>query len=186
MAKKMNDSIMDAIKYTWKKMARVFWLWLILIPIFGWFPAYGYILSVIRSIVKGDDKALPAFGSYWTNFVEGFYYFLFMIILGIIIQIVIRIPLVGWIVYLYVILITPMLIANYAVKKKFAAFFDVGKATKMVFGHFGSYIVMILKSIVVTLFFLVCSIPIITMIWTLPAMQFGGQFLIAQFYRKFK
>jgi len=81
-------------------------------------------------------------------------------------------------------LIVPVLAINYAVKRRFGAFFEIGLATKMVFGNFGAYIVMILKTIVVGLFWLLCSIPIITLIWTLPAMQFSSGFLLAQFYRK--
>lgn len=182
----INNTIKDAIKYPWTKMQRAFWFWLIIIPIFGWFPLYGYILDMIQNVVKGNDKALPKFGKYWPSFTHGFYYFLFSIIFAIVIGLVMRIPLVGWIVYIYAVLIMPILVVNYGVKRKFSAFFDIGLATKMVFGHFIDYIVVLLKTIVVGLFWLVCSIPIITLIWTLPAMQFSSQFLVAQFYRKYK
>lgn len=186
LKKGINDSIKDAIKYPWTKMQRAFWFWLIIIPVFGWFPLYGYILDIVQNIVKGGDRELPKFGKYWPSFVHGFYYFVFSAILGIVLSIVVRIPLVGWIVYLYFVLITPMLIANYAVKRRFGAFFDIGLATKIVFGHFVEYIVLILKTIVVMIFWAVCSIPIITLIWTIPAAQFSSQFLLAQFYRKYK
>ena len=182
----IRNTIKDAIKYPWTKMQRAFWFWLIIIPIFGWLPLYGYILDVIQGIVRGNDRELPKFGKYWPSFIHGFYYLLFSVILSIVLMIVMRIPLVGWIAYLYVVLITPMLVANYAVKRKFSAFFDIGLATKMVFGHFIDYIVVILKTIVVMLFWAICSIPIITLIWTIPALQFSSQFLLAQFYRKFK
>ncbi|MBW3002439.1 DUF4013 domain-containing protein [Candidatus Woesearchaeota archaeon] len=182
----INDSIKDAIKYPWAKMQRAFWFWLMLIPIFGWFPLYGYMLDFMQNIVKGADKELPKFKNYWNLFGQGFFYLVFALIVGVIVQIAIRIPIVGWIIYLYIVLIVPILAINYAVKRRFGAFFDIGLATKMVFGHFGSYIVMILKTIVTGLFWLLCSIPIITLIWTLPAMQFSSGFLLAQFYRKFK
>ncbi|MBW3004902.1 DUF4013 domain-containing protein [Candidatus Woesearchaeota archaeon] len=182
----INDSIKDAIKYPWAKMQRAFWFWLILLPIFGWFPLYGYMLDFMQGIVKGADKELPKFGKYWELFGQGFFYLVFAIIVGVIVQIAIRIPIVGWIIYIYVMLIVPILAINYAVKRRFGAFFDIGLATKMVFGHFGAYIVLILKTIVVGLFWLLCSIPIITLIWTLPAMQFSSGFLLAQFYRKYK
>ncbi len=181
----IKDSITDAIKYPWTKMQRAFWFWLIFIPIFGWFPLYGYILDIIENIVKGNDTALPKFGKYWPSFTQGFYYILFSIILSVVLMIVMRIPLVGWIAYLYLALLTPILVANYAVKRRFGAFFDIGFATKVVFGHFIEYIVMILKTIVVMLFWLICSIPIVTLIWTIPAAQFSSQFLIAQFFRKY-
>lgn len=184
LKKGINDSIKDAIKFPWTKMQRAFWFWLIIIPIFGWFPLYGYMLDMMRNVVKGSDKELPKFSKYWDLFGQGFFYFIFAIIVGIVAQIAMRIPLVGWIIYLYVMLITPILAVNYAVKKRFGAFFDIGLATKIVFGHFGAYIILILKTIVVGLFWLLCSIPIITLIWTLPAMQFSSGFLIAQFYRK--
>lgn len=180
------DSIKDAIKYPWEKMVRAFWFWLVLIPVFGWFPLYGYMLDMMQDINKGKDRMLPKFGRYWDLFVHGFYYFVFAIIVGIVAQILMRIPVVGWIVYLYVILIVPMLAVNYAVKRKFSAFFDIGLATRLVFGNLLAYIVLILKTIVVGLFWLVCSIPVITLIWTLPAMQFSSAYLIAQFYRKYK
>ncbi|MBW2973662.1 DUF4013 domain-containing protein [Candidatus Woesearchaeota archaeon] len=182
----IKDSIKDALKYPWAKMQRAFWFWLIIIPIFGWFPLYGYIMDIIQNIVKGNDRSMPKFGRYWKSFTHGFYYFLFSIILAIVMGILMRIPLVGWIIYIYVILITPILVANYAVKRRFGAFFDVGLATKMVFGNFIAYIVVFLKTIVTILFWVLCSIPIITLIWTIPALQFSSQFLIAQFYRKFK
>lgn len=182
----IRDSITDAIKYPWNKMQRAFWFWLIIIPIFGWLPLYGYILDVIENIVKGNDSALPKFGKYWPSFMQGLYYIIFSIILGVVLMIVMKIPLVGWIAYIYVVLITPMLVANYAVKRNFGAFFDIGLATKVVFGHIIEYIVLILKTIVVMLFWMICSIPIITLIWTIPAMQFSSQFLLAQFFRKYK
>jgi len=186
LKKGINDSIKDAIKYPWEKMQRAFWFWLILIPVFGWFPLYGYMLDIMRNVIKGTDKALPKFSKYWELFTQGFFYFIFAIIVGVVAQIAMRIPLVGWIIYLYVMLITPMLAVNYAVKKRFGAFFDIGFATKLVFGNFGAYIILLLKTIVVMLFWLLCSIPIITLIWTLPAMQFSSGFLLAQFYRKYK
>lgn len=182
----VNDSIKDAIRYPWVKMKRAFWFWLILIPIFGWFPLYGYILDVIQNVVKGSDKELPKFGRYGDLFAQGFYYFVFAVIVGVVAQVLVRIPIVGWIVYLYVLLIVPMLVVNFAVKRRFGAFFDIKFATKIVFGNFLQYIVLILKTIVTMLFWLVCSIPIITLVWTMPAMQFSSQFLIAQFYRKHK
>jgi hypothetical protein len=182
----INDSIKDAIKYPWTKMQRAFWFWLVLIPIFGWFPLYGYMLDFMQNIVKGADKELPKFGKYWELFAQGFFYLVFALIVWVIVQIAIRIPIVGWIIYIYVVLIVPILAINYAVKRRFGAFFDIGLATKMVFGHFGAYIVLILKTIVTGLFWLLCSIPIITLIWTLPAMQFSSGFLLAQFYRKYK
>ena len=182
----LNDSIKDAIKYPWEKMKRAFWFWLILVPIFGWFPLYGYMLDIMQGIVQGSDKQLPKFGKYWKLFAQGFYYLLFAVIVGVIVQLVIRIPIVGWIIYIYIILIVPMLVINYAMKRRFGAFFDIGLATKLVFGHFWAYIVMILKTIVTALFWLLCSIPIITLIWTLPAAQFSSAFLMAQFYRKYK
>ena len=52
----INDAIKDAIKYPWTKMQRVFWFWLIFIPIFGWFPLYGYMLDFMQNIVKGSDR----------------------------------------------------------------------------------------------------------------------------------
>jgi len=182
----INDSIKDAIKYPWTKMKRAFWFWLMLIPIFGWFPLYGYMLDIFQNITQGKDKELPRFKKYWDLFVQGFYYLVFAIIVGIVIQIAIRIPLVGWIIYLYLVLIMPMLVVNYAVKRRFGAFFDIMLATRIVFGNIVQYIVLILKTIVVGLFWLLCSIPIVTLIWTIPAMQFSSGFLLAQFYRRYK
>jgi len=180
----VDINIGSALKYPWQKMQRVFWYWLILIPIFGWFPLYGYMLDVVQSILKGNDKELPKFGKYWPSFVQGFYVFIFAMIAGVVANILIRIPIAGWVAYVFLILIVPVLMIHYAAKRRFGAFFDVVFATKMVFGNFIEYIVLILKTIVATLFWLLCSIPIITMIWTLPAMQFSSQFLLAQFYRK--
>lgn len=180
----VDIDIGSALKYPWKKMTRAFWYWIILIPIFGWFPLYGYMLDVIQNITKGNDKELPKFGKYWPSFIDGFYFFVFVMIVSVVLNIVMRIPIAGWAAYILIALIMPMLMVNYAVKRKFSAFFDVVFATKMVFGNFIDYIVLILKNIVVGLFWLLCSIPIVTLIWTLPAMQFSGQYLIAQFYRK--
>lgn len=154
--------------------------------IFGGLPITGYLLDIMKAIASGRDKEMPAFGSYWQKYVPGFFYLLFSLILGVVMGIVMRIPVLGIILYIYVVLITPMLVMNYAVKRRFGAFFDIGLATKLVFGHFWAYVLMILKTIVVLLFWLVCSIPVITAIWTIPAMQVSSQFLIAQFYRRYK
>jgi len=169
-----------------------------IMAIIGLFTALaflGYELDFMGGILKGKDKQLPKFGKFWNLFKRGFFVACFVVIISIISGLVeqlqyIEIEAIGIILYvvgsIVISVFTPILLMQYVEKEKFSNFFKFGRAWKILKNNFRSFIAMILRVIGATLFLLICSIPIITLVVTLPAMQFSSRYLVAQWYRKAK
>jgi len=160
-----------------------------LIMIAGIFPMIafmGYELEYKGQILKGKDKQLPKFRNFKKLFKRGAWVLLFSLLVGVISEVFLRIPVIGWAFYILVILITPILLMQYVEKEKFENFLNVGRAWKIFTKNLGSYIAMLIRAIAVTLILLIASIPIITMIVTVPAAQFSSRYLLARWYREAK
>jgi len=176
-------SIKEALKYPFANFARLFNYWWVLIPIWGWFVASGYGLRVNEQIIKGKDKELPAIRPFDGLFKEGFFLFVVMIVLQIALFVVMLVPILGWIGYVYYILIVPILLAQIAVTKKIEDGLNIVDASKVVFNNFGEWMVTFLKSLVVMIVWLLASIPIITLVITIPAMSWSQSYLWAHYYK---
>lgn len=179
----------DAISYPFRRFGRLFyWLWMLL-PIIGWFFFYGYLIRLIRGLVKGNIKEVPEFGDFGENFKLGFFYFLYTLVISIILMIVLLIPVFGILVYIFALLIFPILIIQFVMEneigKMFEKGFDIPKATKMVFLNFGVYILLILKLILFGIIAFVASLPIITILITYPAYLYASQYILTDFYRTY-
>ncbi|MBT3836054.1 DUF4013 domain-containing protein [Candidatus Woesearchaeota archaeon] len=177
-------SIKEALKYPFANFARLFNYWWILVPVWGWLVASGYGLRVYEEIIKGKDKELPAIRPFTGLFKEGFFLIVVMLVLQIAVFIIALIPLLGWVGNVYYILIAPVLVAQIAVTKKIGDGLNVVDASKVVFNNFGEWIITFLKSLVVVLIWLIASIPIITMVVTIPAISWSQSYLWANYYRE--
>ncbi len=187
-------TIREALKYPFAKFKRLFyWLWL-LIPIIGWLAFSGYILRIIQNIIKGKYKAAPKFGKFWPNCRIGLYAWILGIVISVAVMVFAGLRMVGgipgiivyYIVVIYVSLISPIMMIQLAETESLTKAFNVVRAHKIVFGNFSKYIVVILQQIAVGIVLLVASIPIITLIFTLPAMSYSKNYLYARFYRDVK
>ncbi len=179
-------TIKEALKYPFGKFARLFNYYWLLVPIWGWFVVYGYMIRVINDIWAGNESELPAIRPFGGLFSTGFFVLVISLALSILAGIASVIPYIGWLVYIYLILVIPVMIMQYAESKRVGDGFNFVRASKMVFMNFGNYIVMWLKVLVVAIVFLIASIPIITLIITIPAMSFSQYFLLADFYKQAK
>ncbi len=180
----MSNKIKDALNYPFKKLSRIWSFYWILIPIIGFLAVTGYIVKIIQNLIAGNDKELPKWGKFGENLGKGFFLFLYALVIGVVAMVVNFIPILGQIAYLYLLLIMPMLVINYCKKEKFGDGFAFEKVTKLVFKNFWDYILTVLKTIVVIAALLVASILIVTLIVTVPAMQFTSYYLLTDFYRR--
>ncbi|MBW2969241.1 hypothetical protein KY314_03935, partial [Candidatus Woesearchaeota archaeon] len=80
----------------------------------------------------------------------------------------------------------PIMFIQLAEKESLTHAFNVVRAHKIVFNNFKDYIIVVLQQLAVTIVLLIASIPIITLIFTLPAMSYAKNYLYARFYRDVK
>jgi len=190
----MSATIGEALRFPFKRVKRLFyWLW-VLIPVIGWLAFSGYIVRIIQFIIKGKYKEAPKFGKFWHNFVLGAYAWAVGIVIGVVITPFTYLRMTnsvfGIIAYyavtIYVALVGPIMVVQLAETESLARAFNVVRAHRIVFGNFSKYIVVVLQQIVVSLVLLIASIPIITIIFTFPAMSYSKYYLYARFYRDLK
>lgn len=177
-------SIGQAFKYPFSNMKRFFNFFWIIVPIWGWFVVGGWALRIINEIRNGNSKEVPAIRPWEGLFSTGFFFIVFSLIISIVMQVLIWIPILGWIGYLYIAIISPALMMQFAKNVKFGEGLNIVEATKTTFKNFGSWILTLLKVILVTAVFLIASIPVVTLIITLPAMTYAQYLLWADWYRE--
>ncbi|NOZ80672.1 MAG: DUF4013 domain-containing protein [DPANN group archaeon] len=182
----MEFSLKDAFRYPFKNF-RSFWnfLWIFL-PVIGWFFLYGYFLQILGSVATGKDKALPKSIGFWTNFVEGLKFLVYLVPLYIVLGLIswlapgwvyVLLSLFAGIPYIY---LTP----RYAVSRKFQDLYDFPIGWAMIFSHFGDVVLFIVFYIVLAVVWGIASILIITLVITLPALSYGTTYLEAKLYAR--
>tara|TARA_Y100000310_G_C20650430_1_gene799115 strand:- start:506 stop:1069 length:564 start_codon:yes stop_codon:yes gene_type:complete len=177
-------SIGEGLKYPFKKFGRLFNYWWFLVPVWGWFVVPGYLLRMINEVVKGKNKELPAIRPFKGLFSAGFFFIVLVLILAIIVNILLLIPVLGWLIYIYYVLIAPILYIQFAQSMKFSDGLNIVEASKTVFGNFGKYLWTYVKMFIIVIILLVASIPLVTLVVTLPAMGFVQNYMFADFYRE--
>lgn len=173
----------DAFKYPFNRavgMLNILW---ILLPIIGWFPLGGYGIRIVKEFSKGRFKKLPKF-SFGSDFSLGFFMFLkaipLVLVYVIVSSLLEKMSIVGGVVQILIaIFILPMLFINFFNKETIKSSFDL-KVVKPVFNNLGDYIMAILKSILLTIIFLIMIIVLVG----IPAGQFTKNIFMADFYRR--
>lgn len=172
----------EGLKYPWGKPKRLWNVLWILIPILGIFAIMGYGKKIVNSIVKGNKKELPQFGSFGENLGIGFMLFLKVIPILIVLMIVNFIPVIGQIIYLIIaIFFLPWLMINLMQKYTIASTFEFDKAANIVFNNFVEYLVILVKSVVYAAIYGILSIVLVG----IPCSIFGKYIYLADFYRKY-
>ncbi len=177
-------TLREALHYpfaNWKRLFNYFW---ILIPVWGWFVVYGYMVRIIDHLRRGHHKELPAIRPFKGLFSTGFFLGVSIFVYAIILFVLNLIPVLGWLIYIYVLLISPLLILRYSETKKVRDLFDVVSASNILFSYFKAYLTVWLKTIAFTLILLLASLPVITLIVTLPAMSLGQYYFFGEFYHE--
>jgi len=172
----------QAFKYPFKRPAGLLNILWVFLPILGWLALYGYTIRIVKHFTKGDFKALPGF-KFGKSLGLGFFMLIkaipFMIVLGVINAAVGRTPM-GFIGTLFIaIFVVPILTVNFFNKETVASYFELNKLAP-VFKHITEYIVVILKSILLKIIFLLMIIVLVG----LPAGAFTQNIFIADFYRR--
>ncbi len=173
-----------AFKYSFNRpMGLLNVLW-ILLPIFGWFALAGYSIRLVQEFSKGKFQQLPLF-SFVSDMKLGFMMFLKSIpfVIAYIILLMILAMLGTGIMTTVMILVSifaiPMLTVNFFNKETVASLFEFG-IINSVFSNLGDYIVVLLKSLLLAIIFMILSIVIVG----IPASMFTRNIFLADFYRR--
>ncbi len=175
----IESEVSDGLRYPWGHARRLWNILWALLPILGWLALLGYVKKITNALVKGDKAGLPEFGSFSMNMKEGFWVFVKMIPLMIVVMVVQMVPLVGWLAYmLLAIFFVPYLAIHFLVRGDFAATFDYKAVIEHVFGNLKDYAVALLKTIVFYVVYFVLSFVLVG----IPCLYFGSCFYLAEFY----
>ncbi len=177
----IESEITDGLKYPWVHAKRLWNILWVLLPIFGWLALLGYVKRIVNALVKGDKAGLPEFGPFGSNMTEGFWVFVKMLPLMIVVMVVQMVPFVGPLAYFFLALFfVPYLTMHFLVRGDFAATFDYNAVIEHVFGNLKDYAVALLKSIVYYVVYFVLSFVLVG----IPCLTFGSYFFLAEFYAK--
>ncbi len=169
------------LKFPWGKPGRLWNILWVLIPILGAFALMGYIVKIVKSIIRGNTKELPEFGKFWVNFKAGIMLFLRLLPLIIILIFISIIPLIGQIAAILAqLLLLPYLVLNVMMKESLASSFEIQNAWSAVTKDFGAYVLVVLKTIGFSVIYGIASIILIG----IPCLAFGNQVYLADWFSK--
>ncbi|MFC1723664.1 hypothetical protein ACFL0V_05985 [Nanoarchaeota archaeon] len=174
-------SLSDGLRFPWGRPGRLWNILWLFVPIFGWLALIGYGVTIIKSIVKGDTKKLPAMEGFWEHNKIGFMYIIRLIPIYVIIYLLGRIPFIGVVVSLCAnLFFLPYLAMNVAMKEKLSASFEFMNVWNALTKDFVGYIVALLKGIVYALVYVLASIILIG----IPCLMLGSQVFMANWFSK--
>ncbi|MBL7101059.1 MAG: DUF4013 domain-containing protein [Nanoarchaeota archaeon] len=158
-------------------------LW-ILLPIIGWFALGGYSIRIVQEFSKGKFKQLPTL-KFNSDLKFGFMMFLKSIpfIIAYIIVGAILGGISPWLRGLAELFLSffviPILVIHFFNKETVGSFFEF-KILKSVFNNLGDYVVVLLKSILLSIIFVIMWIVLVG----IPAGTFTKNIFLADFYRR--
>ena len=141
--------IVNALSYPLKDKNRIVQIGLIaLIPLFGQIVIIGYVMDIINSVARGDDRTLPDWGNLGENFrhgmVAGIAFIVYMLptillsttgdadnYISVVLALVLGFPL-G---FLYMVALL-----RYAAEEKLQSFIDVGRNASIALEHTGKLV----------------------------------------------
>ena len=94
------------------------------------------------------------------------------------------VPILGVLLYLLVILASPLLLLQYVERKRFEDAFDISRAAKVIINRPGQYLTFIFKLIVVAVIYILASVFIITIPFTLPGFAYSSTYMCAMMYKE--
>ena len=174
----------DAFKYPFNKAKRMWNVLWLLLPIFGWFALGGYSVRILQEWTAGKFKNLPEM-KFKSDMKFGFFMFLkaipFILAYIIVTSVfgAVSNSLGGLVEFLLAVFVTPMLAINFMKKATIESFFEF-EVLRPVVDNFKDYLVTVLKSIGLTLVFIVMIIVLVG----IPAGAFTKNIFLADFYRR--
>lgn len=173
-----------AFKYPFNRARRLWNILWFLLPIIGWFVLFGYAIDIVKYFLKGNFKELPKmeFGRDlklgFFMFFKGLPFFLAYMAVTIAISFV---PGIGILFNLFTgFFVVPMMTINFFKKQTVDSYFEF-KKLKPVFTEIEDYVVMLLKSIGLSLVFLLMFLILVG----IPAGVFTKYIFFADFYRRY-
>ncbi|MBT4935698.1 DUF4013 domain-containing protein [Candidatus Woesearchaeota archaeon] len=173
-----------AFKYPFNRsigLLNILWIFL---PIIGWFALGGYTIRIVQEFCKGKFSELPSF-KFSQDLHLGVLMFLksipFILVYGILIFILtVLSPWIAGIVRFFLSLfVVPILTINFFTKQTIISFFEI-EIIKSVFDNFVEYIIVVLKTILLTIVFFLMWIVLVG----IPAGTFTQYIFLADFYRR--
>ncbi|MEA3378552.1 MAG: DUF4013 domain-containing protein [Nanoarchaeota archaeon] len=182
--KKINYSeFKEGLSYPWRDMKKLWNILWVLIPILGHFALMGYVKKIVNELVKGNNKSLPAFGNFWTNLRLGFWVFIKLVPLMLLLSFINLLPWIGGLVNAFLcIFFIPYLAINFLVTGKFADLFDYKKVIKNVFNNAGEYLIAFFKTLGYMVIYYLLSFVLIG----IPCLTFGQFYFLTEFYAKYQ
>jgi hypothetical protein len=178
-AVKGYSDLPTGLKYPWNNAARLWNILWGLIPLIGQLALIGYMQKIVRALVKGDKSGLPEFGDFWDNLRNGFWIFVKLIPLFIVLGLVNWIPFIGRLAYWFLaIFFVPYIVIRFLYTGEFKDTFNYQIVVDDVFGDISNYLMALLKTIVYGVFYWVLSFILIG----IPCLYFGGYYFLAEFY----
>lgn len=175
-------SFSEAFKYPFKLPQRLLYIFLIIIPIIGWFALFGYVVRLVNEFIEGRYEGLIKL-----NFMEdlklGFMVFLkslpFYIVYSVILfsAMYINETFGNFLNLLLGFFVLPMLVVNFFRKQTIESFFEFD-VLNVVRDYPGEYIIAVLKQYALIIVFAVLSIILVG----IPAMLFTNSIFIANMY----
>ena len=190
------STIKEALKYPFANFKRLWNFWWILVPVWGWFVVAGYYIRIINDILAGKNKELPAIRPFKSLFETGFRYAVAIIIITFPLSFLlgkIQVPGLYFPDFydlnlfpsvVFVLVGTSLLIIYFSQTKRIRDGINIIQSAKTVWSYPQAYFLTFLKTIAVAVVLLIASIPIITILVTVPAMIFSSHYLWAEFYRE--
>ncbi len=181
-----------AIEYPFNR-AKGMWniLWIFL-PIIGWFALGGYSVRIVKEFIKGKFKQLPTFkfkNDLELGFMMSMKFIPFLVVYLLLLSGVENIAdflsiknqklLVNLVEAFLGLFIVPTLAINFFNKETISSLFEI-EILKSVFNNFDDYVVALLKSILLSIIFLVMWMVLVG----IPAGTFTKNMFLADFYRR--
>ncbi|MEM3154127.1 MAG: hypothetical protein QW165_00990 [Candidatus Woesearchaeota archaeon] len=167
-----KSPIKESIKFPFRAMRRIWMYYWNFIPILGWIFLGKYTMDVINS-----KHELPKWKIDWKR---GFLFALASAAWSVVIYVLGYLD-YGWIPALYISFNLPVMLAAYALSDDVTDAYNIIGSTKLILRNFKLFLLLWWRVIVTILFYIVCTIPIVTAIVTIPAAYFTNWYLIARF-----
>lgn len=172
----------DSFYYPYIKFNRLSYFLMLIVPVFGFLSYLGYLFNVCIDLLSEINREPRDYGGFWDNFNLGLFVFIYFVVWAIIIY---YLHTVQYGIY-YIILILfllPLFIMDFINSRTIVKGFSVILVIKILFRNFISYIDTIVKFIILTVVYIILSIPVITVFLTVPAWILSSLYLFSDFYK---
>lgn len=172
----------DSFTYPWVKFRRIFIFYINVIPILGQILYLGYMFRTVRILFEEHYDEVPSFGSFSENIRYGTKFIVFYLIWIFLLFSFYYIPKGGIFLIIIFIFMLPILTMQFIEKGQLRQGFNIFLSIHTIIMNLLDFLITSVKIMVITLIFIFLSIPIISLLITIPAWIMSVSFLMSQFY----